>query len=330
MGAPSPPPVPDPVKVADAQTASNKETAIAQSNLNSVNQITPQGTQTYQTIGTNADGTPQRQLTTAYSPEQQNLYDLQTQTQTNLGNIGVQQSQKIGDLLNTPFSVDQATQDNISQRQASLLDPQIARQQEQLRTQLVNSGANIGSKAYTNAMTDFNNQSQQSRDQNYLDSYNAAQQSALTQRNQPINEISALMSGSQVSQPQFGQVANTGIAPTDVVGAYSNAQNALNSNYQAQVANQGSMLGGLFGLGKAALGGWAFSSRQLKENVSKVGKLDDGTNVYSFRYKDGMNGGLMQLGVMADEVEKTHPEAVADVGDGIQMVNYDKIAEALR
>ncbi len=322
--APTPPAAPDPVKVAAAQGTANKETAVAQAGLNMTNQVTPQGTLSYNQIGTWADGTPRFSSTTAYSPDQQALYDKQIATQKNLGDIGVSSSARIGQLLNTPFNVDDATLQNISQRQSALLDPQIARQQEQLRTQLVNSGSNIGSKSYTNAMSDFNDQSQRSRDQNYLDSYGAAQQSALTQRNQPINEISALMSGSQVSQPNFGQTPQTGVAPTDVTGAYGLAQNAMNANYQAQNQNYQGMMGGLFGLGKAALGGWGMSDRRVKEDIKKVGELDDGTNLYRFKYK---GGGLMNLGVMAQEVEKDYPDLVAETSDGVKAVNYSGLAE---
>jgi hypothetical protein len=56
----------------------NKETAIANANLNRINQYTPQGAITFQQIGTNPDGTPQYQSNQTYSPEQQQLYQGQT------------------------------------------------------------------------------------------------------------------------------------------------------------------------------------------------------------------------------------------------------------
>lgn len=45
------------------------------------------------------------------------------------------------------------------------------------------------------------------------------------------------------------------IAPTDVVGAYKNNQDALEKNYQAKMAQQNAIFGGLAGLGGAALMG---------------------------------------------------------------------------
>jgi hypothetical protein len=47
----------------------------------------------------------------------------------------------------------------------------------------------------------------------------------------------------------------TTVAPTDVVGAYKNNQDALEKNYQAKIAQQNAIFGGLAGLGGAALMG---------------------------------------------------------------------------
>lgn len=70
---------------------------------------------------------------------------------------------------------------------------------------------------------------------------------------QPINELDALLSSGQVQSPTAGQFGQTAVAPTDVTGAYALQQSQLNSNYQAQVANQNAGLSGLFNLGSAAL-----------------------------------------------------------------------------
>ena len=106
MGSsPSPPPAPDPAATAAAQAATNKQTAITQYGLNATNQVTPYGSLTYTQGDPWSDGTPHYTATTTLSPEQQNLYNLGTQTQSNLGNIGVEQSDKVRGLLNTPFDL---------------------------------------------------------------------------------------------------------------------------------------------------------------------------------------------------------------------------------
>jgi len=86
---------------------------------------------------------------------------------------------------------------------------------------------------------------------------NTAQQQALAQaiqgRQMPLNEISALMSGSQIQNPQFQAYSGSNIAPAQIFGAtQAQAQNAQNT-YNQQVATQNANTAGLFGLGGAAL-----------------------------------------------------------------------------
>lgn len=204
---------------------------------------------------TGAGGVPHFSSHVNLSPEQQKLFDLQNQTQANLGQIGVSQSAKIGKLLDTPFSVDSATADKIQGIQNEFLDPQWARQQEAQRTELFNAGVRPGSEAYDAAMRDFSTNRQRAYDQSYLDSYNTGQQAALTERNQPLNEITALLSGSQVNQPSFGATPTAGVAPTDVIGAQGQALAQQNVGYQGQLARAMGINSGLFSLGSAAIGG---------------------------------------------------------------------------
>lgn len=328
MEAPQAPAAPDPAATAAAQTASNKQTATTQYELGATNQVAPQGTSTYQQIGTWDDGTPKFQQTTALSPDQQKLYDTGVQTQQNIGDIGVSQSAKIGQLLDTPFNTDTATSDKIQGLQNEFLDPQWQRQSDALNTQLANQGIQPGSTAYTNAQKDFSNQRQSAYDQSYLDSYNTGQQAALTQRNQPINEISALLSGSQVSQPNFSQTPTPGVAPTDVIGATGQSLAQQNVGYQGQLATNMGVNSGLFGLGSSALGaagtalgGWAKSDIRLKENVKRVGTADNGLPLYLFNFK-GDN--RPQMGLVAQDVIKVRPEAVSMQPDGYMAVHYER------
>ena len=88
---------------------------------------------------------------------------------------------------------------------------------------------------------------------------NTAQQQALQQQlglyNQPLNQISALMSGSQLQMPQFQgyQGANVAAAPIFQAGQAQNQYNMDVYNAQQAAANQG--MAGLFGLGGSLLGG---------------------------------------------------------------------------
>jgi hypothetical protein len=88
---------------------------------------------------------------------------------------------------------------------------------------------------------------------------NTAQQQALAQalqmRSLPINEISALLSGSQVQQPQMQPFAQATGAPAPLFQG-AQLQDQYNQNlYNQQVAQRNSGMSGLFGLGGALLGG---------------------------------------------------------------------------
>ena len=67
----------------------------------------------------------------------------------------------------------------------------------------------------------------------------------------------------------------------------------------------------------------SFSDRRLKEDIKPVGETFDGQKIYSYRMK-GEN--RPQLGLMAQEVEGAHPEAVGLAG-GYKTVDYDKATE---
>jgi hypothetical protein len=96
-------------------------------------------------------------------------------------------------------------------------------------------------------------------------------------------------------------------------------------------------LGGLFGSGggEAAAGsdilgtiGSFFSEREMKENIEKIGKLDNGLNLYKWDYKPefkDMAGHGTYTGVMVDEAKKVVPEAIKKHPSGHNMVNYGEV-----
>jgi hypothetical protein len=94
--------------------------------------------------------------------------------------------------------------------------------------------------------------------------YNTAVQQALAQqaaiRSIPVNEISALLSGGQVSVPQFQGYSGVTVAPAPIFQAGQAAGNFAQQNYQNQVGAynaQMGLYGNLFGaLGTAAGGGF--------------------------------------------------------------------------
>lgn len=148
-------------------------------------------------------------------------------------------------------------------------------------------------------------------------------QEALAVRNQPMNEISALMSGGQVSMPQFAAYQG-GTVDSTPVGNY------INSNYQTQANNAATTNAGIFsaigsvagaGAKMAMPGAGMFGSdRRLKKDIQLIGTWPNGLPYYEFTYK---SGGPRRIGFMADEVEKYMPEAVHEI-DGFKHVDYGK------
>ena len=135
--------------------------------------------------------------------------------------------------------------------------------------------------------------------------------------NVPLNQITALMSGSQIQAPQFQTYTGGG-----EIGAAPLAQAATNQgNYNTAAYNaQMQALGGLYsGLGSLAGGGIAakFSDIRLKSNIIKVGEHPKGFGIYEYDIF-----GRRERGVMAQEVEKIIPEAVLEHPSGFKMVNY--------
>ena len=73
-------------------------------------------------------------------------------------------------------------------------------------------------------------------------------------RTQPINEVATLLgTGNGVQQPQFSQAAQAQVAPTDVSGNYWNAYQGQIAQQQMQQKSSDAAMGGLFGLGGAAI-----------------------------------------------------------------------------
>jgi hypothetical protein len=257
-GSGSPPPAPDPAATSAAQAKANKETAVAQYGLNATNQVTPFGNLTYEQIGTWGDGTPRFRATTAFSPGQQQLFDTGQQAAQQFADIGTRQLGQVNTALSTPLDLNnEATEARLMELGSRRLDPAFAQRRSALETRLVNQGIAPGSEAYNRAMTAMGQQENDAYNQLLLSGRGQAVQEALTQRSQPINEISALLAGTQVAQPQFGGTPQVGVGQTDVIGPIMAQYQGQMQAWQQDQQSKNAAMGALFGLGGAALGGWA-------------------------------------------------------------------------
>jgi hypothetical protein len=362
--APAAPAAPDPVATAQAQGAMNKETAIANAELGMVNQYTPYGNLIFSQRGTSAAGTPQYESRTELSPEQQKLLEMSQKGDLGTAQLGLDQLGRITNAVSTPFSFgglpsygeqDQtAAAAKAEEALMARLNPQFQRDEEALRTRLVNQGIGVGSEAYKTEIERFNQAKNDARQQAVLGGQqygNAELAAALqrrnqgiqeytTQRNAPLNEYSALTSGTQIQNPQFASSQQGNIAPVDYAGLVNqNYQNQL-GQYNQQVAGQNSRSASLFGLGGQLGGSFLgskagsaaiasipalFSDAELKENIIPVG-TENGHQVYEFNY---IGSDSKYIGVMAQDVEKYMPEAVSEI-DGYKAVNYGMLGLEMR
>jgi hypothetical protein len=189
---PAPPPTPDYAGAAREQGEANLAAARTGAELTNTNQVTPYGSQIFTR---DPNGGDQWTSTISLSPEQQALYDRQTQGQLALASAGtgmlgrVQESfaqpvdtsglpQRVNSVGGANYSMytgptDAAVssidmskldggqvRDALYRRATAQLDPQYKQAEDDMRTRLLNSGVREGSEAFTNEMNNFARQRQ--------------------------------------------------------------------------------------------------------------------------------------------------------------------------
>jgi hypothetical protein len=180
---------------------------------------------------------------------------------------------------------------------------------------------------------DYNNNIAQQNWQlalNQIQNQTALRQQALQElvalRNQPIAETTALMGGSAPTIPQFQPWNAPTLARTPVAESVYNSAALANEQYKMQMAQYNAGLGGMYGLGGSLLSGiFAKSDRRLKQDIKRVGTLDNGIPIYIYKWKQ-RPWDKYEMGVLADEVEKIHPDAVLKFKN-VRYVNYERAVQ---
>lgn len=331
------PPAPDPYVTASAQTGSNVDSTVAAGLINNVDQNTPFGSVKYTQNGNRSfvDSTgktvsiPNYQSNTTFSPEQQALYDKQISAGKNLGDAAVSQSANLVSSMSQPFNPDLGPTDFSADRRSvedallSRFNEDFTRDEAGLQNKLINQGLTPGSEAYNAEMTRLDRAKNDARSQAVIAGgqeqsrlaglRNQSLQEKLAVRNQPINEITALMSGGQVTAPSFSGPYQQGVGAAPV-GDY------INQNYQNQLKQANANNSGLFGLGSSlATGLFSLSDRRAKTAIKRIGATEDGLGIYKYRYKGDAE---TRVGLMAQEVAEVKPHAVTVRPDGLMAVDY--------
>jgi hypothetical protein len=348
MGSKQPKPT-DPRSIADATTSSGIGTAIANTWLGNMSETGPLGSTSVAQTGTQSYTDPYTGRTyslptftrnTTLNPVQQDILNNNQAATLKTASAGYEASKDLMGTFSNPISLAGApdpTQDFSADRQKvedalmARLNPQLDRDRQSLETNLANRGISIGSDAYTRAVGDFGQTTNDARiaailnagqEQNRLYGLSSAERTRQMQeqiglRNQQLNETQQLMGGGQASMPSF-MGGNAGqIAPTNIAGLINNYDQQRMQGYQQQQSNMGGLLGGLGSLA----GMFMLSDERAKEDIEKVGKTKDGLGLYSYRYKGSPT---TQVGLMAQEVKKKKPDAVMTGSDGLMRVNYKK------
>lgn len=335
MGKSQPTP-PDPAQTASAQGQWNSFTAQQGQAMNMVGQSTPYGTLSYNQTGsstmTDPNGkqisVPQFTATQTFSPSQQAIFDQTQKAQSNLAGLAENQSGMLKDYLSKPFSFnnDDASNWAFDLGKGRIL-PQQKLDTEALQRQLLQRGLRPGTEQYSAEMTRLGNQQGDQMNQLALNGRSQAFNEAAYTRSAPINEISSLLSGSQVTQPgsTFTSTPQSQVGGVDYSGL-------VNQNYQSQLQQSNAALGGMFGLGgtigggllnaagRAGSFGALFSDRRLKSDIRRIGTTKLDLPLYEYTIF-----GKRARGVMADEAERVMPEAVLTHESGFKMVRYDML-----
>jgi hypothetical protein len=272
-------------------------------------------------------GQDQWTQTTTLSPEQQRLYDLTTQGQTTYGETANALLSGVQDQLSQPVNTNwEAERERVLAAQRSRLDPFYAQQEESLRQRLRNSGLSEGSEGWEREFRNFNqgrNDALLAADLRAGDTVGQGIQQTAALRGMPLNEASVLLSGGQVQTPQLNQSPQVGVAPTDAMGAYNQQYQGQMAAWQADQQRANAGMGGLFGLA-GTLGGagiMKWSDARLKTDIKEIGRAHNGLPLYSYRYK---GSDTPEVGVMAQDVAKVNPDAVARAPSGFLSVDYGK------
>ena len=158
----------------------------------------------------------------------------------------------------------------------------------------------------------------------------AAQQANLARLTQAGQNIGGLGTAAQNAAISGGQAALTaGTVPQQTQQAGLTAlynQFLQQQGYPFQtaqfLANIAEGTGALSGSTTTTTGPAPFfSDERVKEGIEPIGETYDGQKIVKFRYK-GQHG-PKQIGLVAQDVEKHHPEAVGEY-HGIKTVDYDK------
>lgn len=273
MCAPSAPPPPDYAGAAVAQGQANKDAAIAGSQLSNPNVTNAYGKRVVSYKNDPVTGNPVPYIEDSFTPNQQKIFDTGQQTQQSLADLALTGSNTAGQILGQRFDIgsipgisktDNFDRESVYNALVARATDQNTRDRDATRSQLVAQGIPVGSKAYNDEMarldrglTDARQQANSAagaQQQQQLDARRQMITEALANRQTPLNEISALRSGSQVAPLQFQNFSGQNVAPAPVFAAAQAQGTAAQQQFQSESQANAAMMNGLFDIGASVAG----------------------------------------------------------------------------
>ena len=207
--------------------------------------------------------------------------------------------------------------------------------QQQGRGQFYNAaqGVDFSQAAARGEFTNAGQAQDISRDQTAFNAQNMARNQYMSEeyakRNQPINEVSSLLSGSQINNPNFVNTPNNQIPTTDVAGLINNRFSQDMDIYKQESQQQQALMGGIFGMMGGAMKMGMASDERVKEDVVPMGRVlamtEDGERrelpISEWQYKGDKT---RRIGPMAQDVEKIDKRAVFEKR-GIKHIRPDMV-----
>ena len=270
FGKPTQPATPDYTGAAQATASGNLDAARAAVAANRVNQVNPYGSLNYAVTGQDPYGNPTWTATTSLSPDQQQLYNYDIATSKGLGELQQKGLGYVSNMLDQPFSTQNLAQfgirggENYEDAIMRRLQPTIASETKQFDAQMANQGIPVGSEAYENAKRVFDARQNDKLVSAITGGFDVGSRMRQQQfgeqaymRNEPINTLNAVRSGSQVTGPS-GYFVNAPQQATttgaDYLSAAGMTGNAAIASANAENAQRNAMIQGLFSIGSTMAG----------------------------------------------------------------------------
>lgn len=230
------------VQAAQANAYGNLKGAQTATAANRINQNTQYGNLNYTQSGTDQYGNPTYSANQTLAPQFQGTFNNLAQNAQNASG--------------TPLDTGMASWDKASGLINERLQPQIQRENEASDAQLANQGIMPGSQAYTTAKTLLGQQHNDLSNQAQLAGLSAQNQffnQGVTASNLPYQQLNAFKSA---TTPNYvSPYQQQGVAGPDYLSAYG-LQNQNNISLQKMDVNQrNEMLNGLGGLGSSLISG---------------------------------------------------------------------------